>query len=47
MRAGSQTSQPCSLTPRILLLRPRRVSTATSLLILRLHAKFSGLTAKI
>nr|DAH10259.1 MAG TPA: hypothetical protein [Caudoviricetes sp.] len=47
MRAGSQTSQPCSLTPRILLLRPRRVSIATSLLTPKLRARFSGLTARI
>nr|DAI93125.1 MAG TPA: hypothetical protein [Caudoviricetes sp.] len=46
VRADLQTSQPCSLTPRMLLLRQRRVSIATSLLILRLHARFSGLTAR-
>nr|DAP45789.1 MAG TPA: hypothetical protein [Caudoviricetes sp.] len=46
VRAGSQTSQPCSLMPRMLLLRQRRVSIATSLLTPKLHARFSGLTAR-
>nr|DAE54239.1 MAG TPA: hypothetical protein [Caudoviricetes sp.] len=41
MQAGSQTSQPCSLTPRMLLLRLRKASIATYLHTPRLHARFS------